>query len=221
MVALATLSQHVHEIVATCTREQVLFILLNSVQLLHTALREGQVVKYPTIITTFHTLLLGLTAKSESRESHWHPLLGMTCSPVSPQLTNSLPLLTAQIRLLHSQDFKKFFFEDLLATEFPSSSSSSGGKSGLLGAVLGSVPGSASWKALFGEKGSRESKLVRHVSSVAALYNSVISVHHKIFKCREISVFGGTVEKNGLYEITIFFETTTFYKTACVSGYIG
>ena len=67
------------------------------------ALRDGQVVKYPTIITTFHTLLLGLTAKSESRESHWHPLLGMTCSPVSPQLTNSLPLLTAQIRLLHSQ----------------------------------------------------------------------------------------------------------------------
>ena len=48
-------------------------------------------------------------------------------------------MLSPSSQLYYFQDFKKFFFEDLLATEFPSSSS--GGKSGLLGAVLGSVPG--------------------------------------------------------------------------------
>ena len=69
------------------------------------------VIKYPTIISTLHTLLLAASNTVSPKAAHWHPLLGMCDTAVSPQLTNSLQLLTVQIRLLHSQIFKKFFFQ--------------------------------------------------------------------------------------------------------------
>ena len=69
------------------------------------------VIKYPTIIRTLFTLLRDAGHMASPKAAHWHPLLGMCDTAVSPQLTNSLQLLTIQIRLLHSQLFKKFFFQ--------------------------------------------------------------------------------------------------------------
>lgn len=113
--------------------------------------------KYPTIITTFH-LLLSTCSSCSSKAAHWHPILGMCDTPVSPQLSNSLQHVTVQIRLLHSQLFKKFFFQDLLEAEFSS------------GTRL--LP----WKQLF--SGKCESRLLRHVSLICSLYNTVIRTFH-------------------------------------------
>ena len=75
------------------------------------ALKEGVVIKYPTIIPTLNTLLVAAGTTGSLKAAHWHPLLGMLDTPVSPALTNTLNSLSVQIRLLHSNLFKKFFFQ--------------------------------------------------------------------------------------------------------------
>jgi len=164
LTALMSLTANTDKITETCSKEQILFLLLNSVHLLHQALKGGMVIKYPTIIRTLFTLLRDAGHMASPKAAHWHPLLGMCDTAVSPQLTNSLQLLTIQIRLLHSQLFKKFFFQDLLEAEFSTSSK-------LLGTTR-----AVSWKQLF--SGKCESRLLLHVSAVCSLYNVVIRTFH-------------------------------------------
>ena len=159
LTALVSLNTHSSKIISVLSKDELLFLILNVVHLLHEGLRNEQTIHYPAVVDVVHKFLRE-ASNTTSKANHWHPILGLCETAVSVQLANSVKQLTKQIALLHSKLIKKFFFQDLLEAEFTKDRA-------------------LSWKTFFTSHIQSESKLLRHVSKICSFYYTTITTFEK------------------------------------------
>ena len=166
--ALSSFNINSSIIIRSLTTEQLMFLFLNIIELLHVSLKNGETINYPGIVDTLYRYLSAISPTvdngSSKKTNHWHPLLGWYDKPVSPELSNSIKLIALQIHLLHSANIKKFFFQDLFDAEFPEERGTT-------------------WKMLFSLpiKIQSDSKLLIYISKVCKIYNLAVKTFY-LFK---------------------------------------